>query len=159
MPDKSLNELLLGGEMKRKEKLSARYGDIQALVDGLRNQDGCHVVVALSHCGTDATGTAGEDVELARRVHLSPPATHARVKRLEKAGAFVERVVPALWPGDAPIGHFFTASEGADGSSARTTCRFNNCFKDGWETAMPGGSVTCTCRFSDCLKDGSTCNG
>ncbi len=25
-------------------------------------------------------------VELARRVHLSPPATHARVKRLEKAG-------------------------------------------------------------------------
>jgi len=26
------------------------------------------------------------NVELARRVHLSPPATHARVKRLEKAG-------------------------------------------------------------------------
>jgi 5'-nucleotidase len=47
---------------------SAKYGDIQALVDGLRNQDGCHVVVALSHCGTDAAGTAGEDVELARHV-------------------------------------------------------------------------------------------
>jgi general secretion pathway protein L len=48
------------------------------------------------------------------------------LERLEKAGAFVERVVPALWPGDAPIGHFFTASEGADGSSAQTWVAYSD---------------------------------
>jgi len=44
------------------------YAEIQALVDGLRTKEACHVVIALSHTGTDATGTQGEDVELARNV-------------------------------------------------------------------------------------------
>jgi len=42
------------------------------------------------------------------------------LETLEKAGAFVERAVPALWPDDPTTGHFFAASEAADGSSAQT---------------------------------------
>ncbi|EHR69998.1 type II secretory pathway, component PulL [Burkholderiales bacterium JOSHI_001] len=37
----------------------------------------------------------------------------AHLARLEKAGHFVERVVPALWPGDAPLGHFFAGPQAA----------------------------------------------
>lgn len=47
---------------------SGNYGAVQSLVDELRNKQGCHVVIALSHTGTDATGKNGEDVELAKRV-------------------------------------------------------------------------------------------
>lgn len=47
---------------------SADYAQIQNLVNGLRNSAGVHVVVVLSHSGTNASGTAGEDVELARHV-------------------------------------------------------------------------------------------
>lgn len=46
---------------------SAQYAAIQALVDGLRSQ-GVQVVIALDHAGTDASGTSGEDVDLARHV-------------------------------------------------------------------------------------------
>ena len=46
---------------------SDNYALIQNLVDGLRNS-GVQVVVVLSHSGTNASGTAGEDVELARHV-------------------------------------------------------------------------------------------
>jgi 2',3'-cyclic-nucleotide 2'-phosphodiesterase (5'-nucleotidase family) len=48
--------------------VSTRYAAVQDLVDGLRNTQGVHVVVALSHSGTDAAGAAGEDVELATHV-------------------------------------------------------------------------------------------
>lgn len=47
---------------------STGYGAIQALVDGLRNTQGAHVVIVLSHSGTNASGAAGEDVELAKHV-------------------------------------------------------------------------------------------
>src|SRR5260370_1949745 len=47
---------------------SAGYAVIQGLVDGLRNTAGVQVVVVLSHSGTNASGAAGEDVELARHV-------------------------------------------------------------------------------------------
>ena len=47
---------------------SAQYAAIQSLVDGLRNNQGVQVVIALSHSGTDASGTSGEDVDLARHV-------------------------------------------------------------------------------------------
>ena len=47
---------------------SLDYGSVQSVVDGLRNGQKCDVVIALSHSGTDATGEAGEDVELARHV-------------------------------------------------------------------------------------------
>lgn len=49
--------------------LSSSYAAIQSLVDDLRNNQGAQIVVALSHSGTDASGTTGEDVELARHVH------------------------------------------------------------------------------------------
>ncbi len=49
--------------------LSSHYADIQAIVDELRNTEGAQVVIALSHSGTDASGTTGEDVDLARHVH------------------------------------------------------------------------------------------
>jgi len=45
------------------------YAPVQALVDDLRNAQGCHVVVALSHAGTDSANidaVTGEDVNLAR---------------------------------------------------------------------------------------------
>ena len=47
---------------------SGQYAAIQGLVDSLRNKEEVNVVVVLSHSGTDATGTAGEDVELGRHV-------------------------------------------------------------------------------------------
>src|SRR5205814_39683 len=40
----------------------------QALVDSLREDQDVDVVVALSHSGTDITGSSGEDVELAKHV-------------------------------------------------------------------------------------------
>ncbi|MDR3673166.1 MAG: metallophosphoesterase, partial [Holophaga sp.] len=43
------------------------HAGIQALVDQLRGQ-GCRLVLALDHAGTDAAGTEGEDVDLARNV-------------------------------------------------------------------------------------------
>jgi 2',3'-cyclic-nucleotide 2'-phosphodiesterase (5'-nucleotidase family) len=46
---------------------SADYAVVQDLVDSLRNE-GVQIVVVLSHSGTDATGTTGEDVELAKHV-------------------------------------------------------------------------------------------
>jgi 2',3'-cyclic-nucleotide 2'-phosphodiesterase (5'-nucleotidase family) len=49
--------------------LSTHYDTIQALVDNLRNTQGAQFVIALSHSGTDATGTSGEDVALAQHVH------------------------------------------------------------------------------------------
>ena len=51
--------------------------------------------------------------------------TH-HLEQLEKAGAFVERVVPALWPDDPPTGHFFAASDAADGSSAQTWLAYSD---------------------------------
>jgi general secretion pathway protein L len=42
------------------------------------------------------------------------------LEHLEKAGAFVDRVVPALWPEEPGSGHFFASSDAADGSSAQT---------------------------------------
>lgn len=50
------------------DALSTHYAAIQALVDDLRNNRGAKIVIALSHSGTDATGTVGEDVNLARHV-------------------------------------------------------------------------------------------
>ncbi|HEY2321300.1 MAG TPA: metallophosphoesterase [Thermoanaerobaculia bacterium] len=49
--------------------LSTHYDSIQAMVDNLRNAQGAQFVIALSHSGTDATGTSGEDVSLAQHVH------------------------------------------------------------------------------------------
>ncbi len=49
--------------------LSSDYAAIQSMVDQLRNSDGVQIVIALSHSGTNAAGTAGEDVDLAQHVH------------------------------------------------------------------------------------------
>ncbi|HEY4640731.1 MAG TPA: metallophosphoesterase [Thermoanaerobaculia bacterium] len=49
--------------------LSFNYDTIQALVDNLRNTQGAQIVIALSHSGTDASGTTGEDINLAKHVH------------------------------------------------------------------------------------------
>ncbi|HEV8435673.1 MAG TPA: metallophosphoesterase, partial [Thermoanaerobaculia bacterium] len=49
--------------------LSQHYDSIQAIVDNLRNVQGAQIVIALSHSGTNASGTAGEDVSLAQHVH------------------------------------------------------------------------------------------
>jgi general secretion pathway protein L len=48
------------------------------------------------------------------------------LEQLEKGGAFVERVVPALWPDDPATGHFFAASDSADGSSAQTWLAYSD---------------------------------
>ncbi len=47
---------------------ATEYDSIQALVDDMRNSRGVQIVIALSHSGTNAAGTEGEDVELARHV-------------------------------------------------------------------------------------------
>jgi 5'-nucleotidase/UDP-sugar diphosphatase len=83
---------------------SAGYAIIQNLVDDLRNTAGVQVVVVLSHSGTNANGTAGEDVELAKHVtgidviasgHTHTPLASARTvtngkwsTRIIDAGAF-----------------------------------------------------------------------
>jgi 2',3'-cyclic-nucleotide 2'-phosphodiesterase (5'-nucleotidase family) len=87
---------------------SSQYAAIQALVDSLRNDQGVDIVVALSHSGTDATGTSGEDVELARHVtgidviasgHTHTPLSSARTiangswaTQIIDAGAFGSNV-------------------------------------------------------------------
>ena len=50
--------------------LSSHYQDVQALVTKLRTTEGCNVVVALDHVGTNAAtgGMTGEDVSLAQNV-------------------------------------------------------------------------------------------
>jgi general secretion pathway protein L len=48
------------------------------------------------------------------------------LEQLEKAGAFVERAVPALWPDDPATGHFYAASDSADGSSAQTWLAYSD---------------------------------
>ena len=66
---------LMGREAARDAAASApvRFTDyrngalVQALVDQLRAQ-GCRLVIALDHAGTDTDGRSGEDVDLARRV-------------------------------------------------------------------------------------------
>jgi hypothetical protein len=52
------------------EDYARDYAKLQALVTELRDVQGCHVVVALSHAGTDPSkgGYEGEDVDLARNV-------------------------------------------------------------------------------------------
>lgn len=47
---------------------ASQYGTLQGLVDDMRNNKDVDVVIVLSHSGTDASGTSGEDVELARHV-------------------------------------------------------------------------------------------
>ncbi len=47
---------------------SANYASIQALVDELRNVNQVQIVIVLSHSGTNAAGTSGEDVSLAQHV-------------------------------------------------------------------------------------------
>ena len=46
---------------------STQYSTIQSLVNGLRSS-GVQVVIALAHAGTNSSGTAGEDVDLAHHV-------------------------------------------------------------------------------------------
>jgi len=48
--------------------LSTNYATIQSLVTGLRTGQGCNVVIALDHVGTDPGGYTGEDVSLAQHV-------------------------------------------------------------------------------------------
>lgn len=48
--------------------LSSDYAALQAIVDEMRNDEGVDIIVALSHSGTDASGTSGEDVDLAAHV-------------------------------------------------------------------------------------------
>lgn len=83
---------------------ATQYAAIQALVDKLRNDDSVQIVIALSHSGTDPTGTSGEDIELARHVrgidviasgHTHTPLASARTvangawnTRIINAGAF-----------------------------------------------------------------------
>jgi 2',3'-cyclic-nucleotide 2'-phosphodiesterase (5'-nucleotidase family) len=83
---------------------ATHYPAIQSLVDELRSTRGVQVVIALSHSGTDPTGTTGEDVELARHVrginviasghtHTPLASTHAVINgswttQIIDAGAF-----------------------------------------------------------------------
>jgi hypothetical protein len=98
------------------------YGPVQALVDRLRDGQGCRLVIALDHAGTDATGAEGEDVDLARHVtgidviasgHMHNPLASARTVAngawttlICCAGAFgdhVSRLDLLVPPSGAPI--------------------------------------------------------
>lgn len=60
------------------------------------------------------------------------------LEHLEKAGAFVDRVVPALWPEEPGSGHFFASSDAADGSSAQTWLAYGDA--DGVRCARMAGT-------------------
>jgi 2',3'-cyclic-nucleotide 2'-phosphodiesterase (5'-nucleotidase family) len=79
---------------------STNYASIQTLVDTLRNS-GVNVVIVLSHSGTDATGTSGEDVALAQNVkgidviasgHTHTPLASAHAV---KNGAWTTQIIDA----------------------------------------------------------------
>jgi general secretion pathway protein L len=82
----------------------------------LDDEQAVHLAVAPQASAGGATWVAA--------VHKRWLAQH--LEQLEKAGAFVERVVPALWPDDPPTGHFFAASDSADGSSAQTWLAYSD---------------------------------
>jgi len=76
---------------------SRDYARVQEQVDRLRAQ-GCRLIVALDHAGTDAEGRTGEDIELARHVsgidviasgHAHNPLDSARTVR---NGAWATRI-------------------------------------------------------------------
>jgi 5'-nucleotidase/UDP-sugar diphosphatase len=83
---------------------SANYAAIQAVVDALRGR-GVEIVIALSHSGTDATGTTGEDVELAKHVRgidvIASGHTHTPLPsaRTVQNGGWNTYIVDAGWAG------------------------------------------------------------
>jgi general secretion pathway protein L len=60
------------------------------------------------------------------------------LEQLEKAGSFVDRVVPSLWPEEPGSGHFFASSDAADGSSAQTWLAYGDA--DGVRCARMAGT-------------------
>ena len=60
------------------------------------------------------------------------------LEHLEKAGSFVDRAVPALWPEEPGSGHFFASSDSADGSSAQTWLAYSDA--DGVRCARMAGT-------------------
>jgi general secretion pathway protein L len=85
---------------------------LAGVLEELLLDDESHLALALA-----PQAAAGKATWVAA-VHKAWLTTH--LARLEKAGQFVERVVPASWPDEAAQGHFFSADVAADGSSANT---------------------------------------
>lgn len=83
---------------------SRNYALIQAQVDELRHR-GVKVVIALSHSGTNAAGTAGEDVDLARHVRgidvIASGHTHTPLPsaRSVNNGDWTTQIIDAGWAG------------------------------------------------------------
>jgi len=83
---------------------AANYSLIQAQVDALRTQ-GVQLVIALSHSGTDPTGTSGEDVSLAMHVHginvIASGHTHTPLPHAQTVqnGTWNTYIVDAGWAG------------------------------------------------------------
>src|SRR5512143_358726 len=69
------------------------------------------------HLAVAPQSSAGSPTWVAA-VHKRWLAQH--LENLDKAGAFIDRAVPALWPEEPGSGHFFASSDAADGSSAQT---------------------------------------
>ena len=76
----------------------------------LDDEQAVHLALAPQSTGGSPTWVAA--------VHKRWLAQH--LEHLEKAGSFVDRAVPALWPEEPGSGHFFASSDTADGSSAQT---------------------------------------
>ena len=77
------------------------YASIQKLVDGLRQTQAVQVVIVLSHSGTDASGTSGEDVDLATNVRgidvIASGHTHTLLTsaRAVKNGPWTTQIIDA----------------------------------------------------------------
>jgi general secretion pathway protein L len=87
------------------------------------------------HLALAPQSTAGTATWVAA-VHKRWLAQH--LEHLEKSGAFVDRVVPALWPEEPASGHFFASSDSADGSSAQTWLAYSDA--DGVRCARMAGT-------------------
>jgi len=83
-----------------------------------------------------APQSAGGSPAWVAAVHKRWLAQH--LEHLEKAGSFVDRAVPALWPEEPGSGHFFASSDSADGSSAQTWLAYSD--GDGVRCARMAGT-------------------
>jgi len=94
----------------------------------LDDEQAVHLALAPQATGGSPTWVAA--------VHKRWLAQH--LEHLEKAGAFVDRAVPALWPEEPGGGHFFASSDTADGSSAQTWLAYSD--GDGVRCARMAGT-------------------
>jgi general secretion pathway protein L len=79
--------------------------------------------IATTHFAIAPGASAGQQTWVAA---LNRPWLRAQLATLEKAGVFVDRVVPSAWPDDPPSGHFAETGEPHNGSAQGVTLTWSH---------------------------------